>query len=29
MSDFDDFDNDSEEAELEAKLSSKEPLVRA
>lgn len=29
MSDFDDFDNDSEEAQLEADLSSKEPLVRA
>jgi len=29
VSDFDDFDNDSEEAELEANLSSKEPLVRA
>jgi tetratricopeptide (TPR) repeat protein len=29
MSDFDDFDFDPEEAELEANLSSKEPLVRA
>jgi tetratricopeptide (TPR) repeat protein len=29
MSDFDDFDFDSEDAELEANLSSKEPLVRA
>jgi hypothetical protein len=29
MSDFDDFEIDPEEAELEANLSSKEPLVRA